>query len=281
MQYRLLDCGDGLKLEDFGGWKIVRPAPQAIWHKYKPEWWQEIDAEFVRTEGERGVWQARSKRAKTATGLPEEWEVSNADGVIFSIIPNAFGNVGVFTEHWSYVSELAQEFDKQHPVLNLFTYSGSNCVGLAKQGFKLVAVDSSKSSMNFYTQNLAQNGIERSGHKLVLEDCLKFVLREGRRGNKYKSIMMDPPSYGRGTKGEVFAIEESLSKLVKACLDVLDTDGKLILTSHSPRFTPENLRIFIQSLMPHYTVTVREILNPCESGVSLPSGMIVKAYARN
>lgn len=278
MKYRLLDCGDGKKLEDFGGFITIRPAPQAIWHPFKPELWSQVDSEFVRTAGEKGEWQARSKKAKTATGLPEEWEVANEEGVIFEISPNFYGNLGVFTEHWSYVPDLAKEFDKTKPILNLFTYSGSNCVGLAKKGFKITAVDSSKSSMNFYTTNLTRNGIDRNGHKLVLEDCLKFVEREVRRGSKYASIMMDPPSYGRGTKGEVFAIEENLTKLVKACLSVLEPNGKLVLTSHSPRFTPENLRIFIESLMPGYQVTVKEILNKCESGVSLPSGMIVKAY---
>ena len=278
MNYRLLDCGNGQKLEDFGGWKIVRPAPQAMWDKYSPDLWKEIDSEFLRTEGEKGMWKAKSKKAGTPTGLPEEWEIINDDGVTFSIVPNQFGNLGVFTEHWSYVNELAEEFDRRSPILNLFTYSGSSCIGLAKRGFKIVAVDSSKSAMNLYTTNLDQNGVNRGGHKLVLEDCYKFVEREGRRGSKYQSIMLDPPSYGRGTKGEVFAIEEHLAKLVKSCLAILAPDGELILTTHSPRFTPENLRIFIQSLMPSRKVTVREILNKCESGVSLPSGMIVKSF---
>jgi 23S rRNA (cytosine1962-C5)-methyltransferase len=278
MRYQLLDCGDGLKLEDFGGWKIIRPAPQAMWGKFKPEMWESADSEFTRTEGEKGSWKALSRKAGTPSGLPEEWDIVNDDGIKFVITPNQFGNVGVFTEHWSYVPELGEELDPKSPILNLFTYSGSNCVGLAKRGFKIVAVDSSKSAMNMYTTNLAQNGIDRSGHKLVLEDCFKFVEREGRRGSKYKTIMMDPPSYGRGTKGEIFAIEEHLTKLVKSCLTILTPDGELILTTHSPRFTPENLRIFIQSLMPERRVTVSEILNPCVSGVSLPSGMIVKSY---
>lgn len=278
MKYRLLDCGDGLKLEDFGGWIIERPAPQAMWHKFAPELWTTADSEFSRTEGERGVWKARSRKAGTPSGLPEEWDVENSDNIKFVIEPNSFGNVGVFTEHWSYVNELSREFDKKSPILNLFTYSGSNCVGLAKLGFKIVAVDSSKSAMGSYTQNLEQNEISRDGHKLVLEDCLKFVERETRRGSLYQSIMLDPPSYGRGTKGEIFAIEEHLTKLVKACLAILAPTGKMTLTTHSPRFTPESLRIFIQSLMPNKKVVVHEILNQCESGVALPSGMIVKAF---
>lgn len=268
-KYKLLDCGGGKKLEQVGEYIIIRPAPQAIWECVNRNVWENVDAEFVRTTGEYGVWNSIGKK------LPKSWWVENQQGTKFNIEPNDFGNIGVFAEHWSYTKLLIKEFDMAEPILNLFTYSGSSCVGLAKLGYKIVAVDSSKSSMNLYTQNLEKNGVDRSGHKLILEDCYKFMQREIRRGRKYSSIMMDAPSFGRGTKGEVFSIEDDFYKIVLAAKELLSNKGKMIITNHSPRFTPKMLEIFIGQIFNNKKVSVSEILQKCDSGLELPSGFLV------
>lgn len=278
--YILLDAGGGRKVEMVGDYKMIRPSPQAIWEPFDESLWQNADTEFERTTGEKGVWRVRKvpdgvKRRVLGMGVPETWEITNKNGTIFNIEPNQFGNIGVFTEHWSYTDKLLELFDKRKPVLNLFTYTGSSCMDLAKKGYKIVAVDSSKSSLNGYTQNLQANNVDRKGHKIVLEDCEKFVLREIRRGNKYASIMVDAPSFGRGTKGEVFNIEDDFVKLIKNVAKLLQKDGKVIITNHSPRFTPKSLEITVAQIFKARKVEVSEIVQKAQSGAELPSGYLV------
>lgn len=278
--YILLDAGNGKKVEMVGEYKMIRPSPQAIWEPFDEKLWENADTEFERTAAEKGVWRVRKipegvKRRVLGMGVPENWEIINEKGTVFNIEPNQFGNIGVFTEHWSYTDTLLKLFDKKKPVLNLFTYTGSNCMDLAKHGYKIVAVDSSKSSLNGYTNNLQENSVNRQGHKIVLEDCEKFVLREIRRNNKYSSIMVDAPSFGRGTKGEVFNIEDDFVKLIKNVAKLLDKDGKVIITNHSPRFTPKSLEITIAQIFKNKKVTVQEIVQKATSGAELPSGYLV------
>jgi 23S rRNA (cytosine1962-C5)-methyltransferase len=279
--YRLLDCGDQKKVEIFGDYKLVRPCPQALWQITKPELWNDVDSEFVRVEGEKGKFKAQNisegvKRKHAGMGVPEEWVVQSRDGLSWQIEPNEFGNIGVFTEHWTYAPELVNYFEKDAKILNLFTYSGSNCISLVKAGFKVTAVDSSKSAMETYTYNLGLNNLSRDGQRLILEDVYKFIAREERREAKYGGIMIDAPSYGRGTKGEVFKIEDHLVKILETCKNLLDKNGKIVLTLHSPRFTPISLEILCQQLFKDKKVEAREIVQNCESGVRLPSGFLVK-----
>jgi 23S rRNA (cytosine1962-C5)-methyltransferase len=274
--YRLIDCGDKMKLEQLGKFAVIRPCPQAIWDKTKPNLWKEgeIDAEFVRTTEEKGVWNWKIPEYK----IPTNWTLQSKNGLKWEIMPNDFGNISVFVEHWQYVEKLAKEFTPNGKILNLFTYSGSNCVYLASKGFKITAVDSSKSAMNSYAANLSANNIDREGHKLVLEDCFKFVQREVRREAKYDAIQIDAPSYGKGTKKELFKIEDHLTQLLKECKKLITDDGKIVMTLHSPRFTPAILKIMCQQLFPDKKITSEEILVPCESGIDLPSGFLVKIY---
>lgn len=279
--YQLLDCGNSKKLEKFGNFTLIRPAAQAIWQPKKLELWENADSEFIVEKGEKGKWKALKnpegiKRKKLGNGFDEFWDIQSKDGMNWTIVPNEFGNVGVFTEHWTYVEELSRQFNPKAQILNIFTYAGSNAVYLAKKGFKITAVDSSKVAISNYVNNLEKNKINREGHKLVCEDANKFMQRESRRGAKYKSIMVDAPSFGRGTKGEVFDIESDFAKLILNVKNVLDKDGKLVLTLHSPRYTPKVLENFLQDYFPGKTVSVQEILNPCEYNFALPSGFIAK-----
>jgi len=279
-EYQLLDCGDGFKLEQFGQYRLKRPAPQAVWKAFNPALWTNIDAEFVRTEGEKGEW----KKVVGGQALPKSWEVLSPHGLLWHVEPNDFGNLGVFTEHWVYAPSLVKfftgddssdvDFNKHFCVLNIFTYSGSNCVNLAKNGLLVTAVDSSKTAMSNYTTNLELNKVDREGQRLILEDALKFMKREARREKKYDAIMIDAPSYGRGTKGEIFSIEEHLRDLIDTAKEIFKPDGKMVITLHSPRFTPVILQTLLQQMFPKKKVSVSEIINPCQSGVGLPSGFL-------
>jgi 23S rRNA (cytosine1962-C5)-methyltransferase len=282
-QYRLLDCGNQKKVEMLGDLKVIRPCPQAMWEIENEKYWQDADAEFGLVDGEKGKWKNLKpdpdlKRKHQGSGLPSEFNILSSDGIDWIIEPNEYGNIGVFTEHWMYGPGLSDVFAPKCKVLNLFTYSGSNCVALAKKGYRITAVDSSKASMDRYSQNLDNNNVSRGGQRFILEDAYKFVAREGRRGEKYGAIMIDAPSYGRGTKGEVFKIEDDLVKLLKASFELLERAGYMVVTLHSPRFTPAILQIMMSKLFPSKTVTAEEIVQKCESGTGLPSGFLVRIF---
>ncbi len=272
LPYRLLDCGDKEKLEMFGQFKLVRPCPQALWPKNKPEMWSNVDSVFIRTSEEKGYWNKHNHN------IPDNWQITSANGLIWQIELNQFGNVGVFTEHWLYADNLVNFFQPKGKILNLFTYSGSNCVILAKNGFSITVVDSSRQALSTYNQNLQNNKISLKGQRFILEDVFKFIRREVRRNSQYDGIMVDAPSYGRGTKGEIFKIEDDLVELILTCFKLLTPKGKMILTLHSPRFTPKILEILVSQLCKGKTVEVSEIVPICESGVGLPSGFLVKVF---
>ncbi len=278
--YRLLDCGNQKKVEMLGDYKVIRPCPQAMWDIADPKYWENAHSEFITGTGENGYWknlmpEPDVKRKRAGQGIPDDWEIESSDGIKWVIEPNEYGNIGVFTEHWMYGPKLSNNFKKNGKILNVFTYSGSSCVSLAKQGYKITAVDSSKAAMDRYTANLDNNDISREGQRFILEDAIKFINREVRREAKYDGIMIDAPSYGRGTKGEVFKIEDDLIQLLRAGGDLLAKDGTMVVTLHSPRFTPAILKIMMQKMFPTRTVETSEIVQECESGVGLPSGFLV------
>jgi 23S rRNA (cytosine1962-C5)-methyltransferase len=271
MKYRLLDCGDYKKVEILGDYKVIRPCPQACWEPFDKNLWKNADAEFLRTGEEKGEYNIIGKK------LPKSWEMESLNGLKWSIEPNEFGNIGVFTEHWIYADSLVEFFEGKK-ILNLFTYSGSSCVNLVKAGFKVTAVDSSKVALGSYTRNMELNDLSRDGQRLILEDCYKFIAREERRDAKYDAIMCDAPSYGRGTKGEVFKIEDDIRKILETCKTLLTPEGRMVLTLHSPRFTPKILEIMVGQIFDEKNVVCEEILNKCESGVNLPSGFLIKIF---
>lgn len=273
--YVLLDCGDKKKIEKFGKYILVRPCPQALWDIQNNSYWQDFDLEFIRINNEKGEW---NKNHKSNKSIPKKWIIKGFLDLKWQIEPNWFGNVGVFTEHWQYLPEIINLFDKNEQVLSLFSYTGSTSLPLVASGYKLTVVDSSKNAMTDYTSNLEINNLSREGQRLILEDVNKFILRENRRNNLYHSILVDAPSFGRGTKGEIFNIEDNLLDLLKNCKKILHPEGKLVFTSHSPRFTPKILEILVSFLFKDKKVEVREIINNCKSQIPLPSGFLVKVY---
>jgi len=262
--YQILDSGNGRKLEKIGDYSIIRPSTQAFWDTQNPSVWNSPDSEFNRRSDSKGSWSGN---------LPNKWQIEYR-GLKWNIVPNEFGNIGVFFEHLEYTSDLLQNFDKNDLILNLFSYSGSSVMPLLKEGYKVVAVDSSKQSMALYTANLELNQISRDGQKLILEDGNKFLKREARRGNKYKSIILDPPTVGKGTKGEVFSIEKDLLEMLLDIKNVAANQASIVMTLHSPKFTQIVLENLLAATFLKAEIKVRELFINVKSGLSLPSGYL-------
>ena len=274
-KYELIDCGEGEKLEAFGDYKIIRPAPQALWAKRDKTLWKKPDGRFNRGNTEKGAWVFYNPELEKMT----TWQTRSSDDLIWNIVPNDYGNVGVFVEHWLYTPTILKFLDsnnlKAESILDLFCYSGSNAISLVKAGHKVTAVDSSRSALELYTKNLEANQLSRDGQRLIFEDCLKFVNRETRRNAKYKVILADAPSYGRGTKGEVFNIEDDFVKLLTALKEILADKGRLFFTLHSPRYTTTALKNISSTIFVDCNITVEELIVESRTKIGLPSGHLM------
>jgi len=277
VDYKLIDSGNGKKLEQFGKWVIVRPISTAIWKPAKSELWKQAHAEFVRSGKETGVW-----RSSSAKPLPKNW-VINHDGLKYNLEPNQFGNMALFPEHWTYqkwLNNVVQNLQKKDPketlkILNLFSYSGSNSLKLVKMGCQVTNVDSSKQSMSLLTKNLEINGFAGKT-RLILEDVKKFLNREIKRGAKYDGILLDPPTFGRGPQGEIFKIETDLSELLQLCQQLLIPERSfIILTCHTHGLLPSTLENLFISLFRQRPETAEIVLSDL-GGRNLPAGMIAK-----
>ena len=216
--YELLDTGDGLKLERFGSYRFIRPEVQAIWKRGLPEAaWREADAVFQPTSEESGGhWDFKRKVA-------EKWNM-NYNGLRFAVMPTPGRHLGVFPEtaaHWDWYTKLITEAKRPVKVLNLFGYTGIATLAAARAGASVTHVDASKKSVGWARENQALSGLEEKPIRWIVDDALKFVEREGRRGSKYEGIILDPPKFGRGPKGEVWEVYESLPYLLTACRNIL------------------------------------------------------------
>lgn len=274
-KYSLIDCGDGEKLEALGEYTVIRPAPQAVWSKRKPELWKNYDAKFIRGNSEKGTWNWHNKILNSQS----KWQMLSEDGLLWNVVPNEYGNIGVFVEHWLYTKQIVEflstNSNPKQQILNLFSYSGSNAMYIAQNSYHITAVDSSKTAIELYVNHLESNKINREGQRLILEDCLKFIGREIRREAKYRVIIADAPSYGRGTKGEVFNIEDDFVKLLTSLKSLLQEGGKIYFTLHSPRFTTTALKNISLTIFGDAKITVEELIVEAETGIGLPSGHLM------
>ena len=228
--YELLDCGEGRKLERFGEYVFDRPCAQAVWRKsLPPEAWRGADAFFTR-ENKAG-WSSRRP-------MPREWRCS-LEGVMFLLTPTDFGHVGVFPEHargWRWMKgRIAPGMN----VLNLFAYTGGATLALAQAGCEVCHLDASKKSVEWARRNAEANGLQDAPIRWIIDDVNKFLQREIRRGRFYDGIVLDPPSFGRGTNQELFKIDDSLTSLLENCRKLLSPRARFIfLTCHTPGYTP-------------------------------------------
>ena len=267
MKYSLMDSGNEQKLERFGDYVIVRPSSQAIW---KPELaknkWDEADALFTRDDGNR--WIMRKK-------LPPTWTVE-IEGLRFKLAPTDFGHLGIFPEHsnlWKEFVPLIQNEKRVCNVLNLFAYSGGASLAAAKAGAKVCHLDASQGMVAWARENAALNKLEGAPIRWIVDDVIKFLGREIKRNVRYDGIILDPPSFGRGSQGEVFKIERDLPIILEMCRALLsDAPLFVILSSHTPGFTPLVMHHLLAQSMPKGKIEQGEMVVHAETGFDLPSG---------
>lgn len=273
--YRLLDCGDGMKLEDWNGVILSRPDPQVVWKRQFPELWGKADAVYIRSREGGGNWKYKKK-------LPERWTIEEL-GLKFYVRPTGFKHTGLFPEqayNWKVLQDTLSEGDN---VLNLFAYTGAASMAAASTGAKVVHVDAAKGMVAWAKENQEISGLNDKTVRYIVDDCLKFVLREQRRGNKYEAIIMDPPSYGRGTNGEVWKIEDKIDELVEECSKILSDRAKLFIinsytTGLSSVVTQNILNIHVNSKIKG-KIEADNLVIPVEnSDMYLPCGTTARWY---
>lgn len=215
--YEILDMANGEKLEKWKDVILVRPDPQIIWKsKSFPERWKNANARYIRSSTGGGNWDFNKK-------VPANWQVKYKE-LIFNIKPMGFKHTGLFPEqavNWDWMINKIQHANRDIKVLNLFAYTGGATVACSYAGASVCHVDSSKGMVTWAKENITSSGFQNNPVRYIIDDVVKFVSREIRRGNKYDAIIMDPPSYGRGTNGEVWKFEENISDLVELCTKVL------------------------------------------------------------
>ena len=275
--YEVLDTSAGEKLERWGDYILVRPDPQVIWNTpHKVREWKQKNGHYHRSNKGGGQWEFFD--------LPEQWEISYGN-LKFHLKPFHFKHTGLFPEqavNWEWSGNLIREAKKKNPgkeikVLNLFAYTGGATVACADAGAAVTHVDASKGMVTWAKENAAASGLANAPIRYLVDDCVKFVEREIRRGNHYDAIIMDPPSYGRGPKGEIWKIEESIYPFIELTTQIL-TDKPLfyLVNSYTTGLQPAVLTYMIQTaLVPRFggVVESSEIGLPVSSnGLVLPCG---------
>ena len=265
--FEVLDMGKGEKLERWGSVNLLRPDPQVIWGKQIQE--KKCDAHYFRSESGGGKWKYINK-------IPDEWKVGYKN-LKFIVKPMGFKHTGLFPEqavNWDMMIDLITKANRPIKVLNLFAYTGGATVACASAGASVTHVDSAKNMVERAKQNAAISGLSTAPIRYIVDDCFKFVEREIRRGNKYDAIIMDPPSYGRGTNGEVWKLEENVADFVELCSKVL-TDKPLFVLINSyttglGATTMEN--ILRTTIKAKGNFESYEVGLPCKNGLILPCG---------
>lgn len=226
--YEIIDMANGEKLERWKDIILVRPDPQIIWkHKSFPNKWKEANAIYKRSNEGGGSWQYRTK-------IPSSWQVNYKD-LTFNLKPMGFKHTGLFPEqaaNWDWMIEKIKREKRKIKVLNLFAYTGGATVACLSAGASVCHVDSSKGMVAWAKENVIASGLQDKKVRYIVDDVVKFVNREIRRGNQYDAIIMDPPSYGRGTNGEVWKFEDNICDLVELCSKIL-SDHPLFLLINS------------------------------------------------
>lgn len=223
--YQIIDMAGGEKLECWKNIILQRPDPQIIWpEKTHPELWNKADAIYRRSNTGGGSWNIKNK-------IPDVFEVTYHH-LVFRLKLMGFKHTGLFPEqavNWNLLEKIIKESSRPLKVLNLFAYTGAASIVALKSGASVVHVDSSRGMVDWAKENVIANHLEEKPIRFLVDDCLKFVKREIRRGNKYDIILMDPPSFGRGSKNEVWTIEKNLFELVSECTKLMSEDFQLFL----------------------------------------------------
>ncbi|HTB80080.1 MAG TPA: class I SAM-dependent methyltransferase [Opitutaceae bacterium] len=273
--YQLLDAGDGLKLERWGGFTLVRPDPQVFWPRGKP--WEKWDGFYHRSERGGGQWEFRRP-------LPESWSMRYAPlGLTFKIRPTSFKHTGLFPEqavNWEWLSQKiksAKTSGREISVLNLFGYTGAATCAAGAAGASVCHVDASEGMVKWCRENAALSGLADAPIRYITDDCLKFVRREQRRDRRYDAIIMDPPTYGRGGEGELWKLEEHLWPLLAECKKILsDQPLFFLINAYTARLSPTVVANLLAELFAGRggTLTAGEVGLPIAAdGKILPCGI--------
>ena len=243
-EIEVLDCTDGEKLERWGDKLVVRPDPQVIWQTGRRHpGWTAYDGRYERSRTGGGHWEENS--------LPERWQVRYGD-LTFHVGPMNFKHMGLFPEqacNWDFVREKIQRAGRPLQVLNLFAYTGGATVAAAAAGACVCHVDAAKGMVTLAKENAAASGLTEKPIRWIVDDCVKFVQREIRRGRRYDGIIMDPPSYGRGPDGEIWKLEENLYPLVELVSEVLSDDPSfVVISSYTTGLSPSVLTYISESV---------------------------------
>lgn len=270
-EYELMDSGAGKKLERYGDIILDRPCAQAVWEPKNPDLWKKATARFDRVGGLN--WEGRRT-------LPESWNVE-ISGVVMKLSATDFGHIGVFPETralWKWIrstlSEQKKKKGRELKFLNLFAYSGGATLAAAQSGAECCHLDASKGMVDWARENAKLNQLEEAPIRWIVDDVIKFLRREVKRGNRYDGILLDPPSFGRGKKGELYKIEDQLMTTLDLVHDVLSDDPSfVILTSHTPGFSPIVLSNLLRQYHPTGTFEYGEMLLTGSSEANeLPNG---------
>jgi len=266
--YQLLDSGNLQKLELFGSIKIIRPCMQAIWrHVLSEKHWEDVDFKYVRENKNKWI---------KKTNKPTSWVV-DIEGIKLKLKLTDFGHIGFFPEHvllCKKMESLIKGQEKKINILNLFAYTGLASLFALKNRARVCHVDSSKPTMSWAKENAQLNNFDASSIRWIFDDAMKFIKREVKRGSKYNGIILDPPSFGRGAKKEVFKIETDIYPLLDLCKQLLSKKSSFIIFScHTPGFTKNVIKNFLNDVFKGKDFfEIDELLINSEKSYPLPSG---------
>ncbi len=270
--YEVIDSSEGEKLERWGKYILLRPDPQVIWQTQKKDpRWRKLNGHYYRSKKGGGEWKFFD--------LPKEWKIQYKD-LTFHLQPFSFKHTGLFPEqavNWDWCSQKIKEAKRPIRVLNLFAYTGGATVAAAKAGAVVTHVDASKGMVTWAKENAELSGLKDAPIRWIVDDCVKFVERDIRRGKEYDAIIMDPPSYGRGPKGEIWKIEEKIYPFIQLCTKVMSKDPLFFLiNSYTTGLQPAVLNYMLSTEIQKKMggiVTADEIGLPVSSnGLVLPCG---------
>ncbi len=225
--YELIDCAGGEKIEKWNGYLLRRPDPQVIWDvKSDKNIWEKVDARYHRSKSGGGSWEYYKE-------IPESWKIKYKD-FTFNVKPTGFKHTGIFPEqavNWDFIYDKIKNENREIKVLNLFAYTGGATVAAAAAGAGVVHVDASKGMVLWAKENAALSGLKDAHIRYIVDDVIKFVDREIRRGNKYDCIIMDPPTYGRGPGGELWKFENEFYPLIEKCMKLLSENPLFVIVN--------------------------------------------------
>ncbi len=270
--YELIDADGGERLERWGDIILIRPDPQIIWNEGRQDpRWNDAHAIYHRSNSGGGYWESLKR-------VPDVWSIKYND-LTFRLKPMGFKHTGLFPEqavNWSLADKLIREADREISVLNLFAYTGGATIACLNAGAKVTHVDASKGMVSWAKENAVATGVADKSVRWLVDDCMKFVKREIRRGNKYDAIIMDPPSYGRGPNGEVWKLEQQISELLTDVGKILSDDPLFFfLNSYTGGLSPTILNYMVGSCVAPKNkgkifteeigikVTKRDVILPC------------------